>query len=220
MKDLEGTRMHPRHERMPKVVLDFELMMTSLWIFLKVSRPESLVRASFPHLLQVLATKESSDARPNRRRKPGQDAARFKIDDDSGKMIIEDGAGFDTDTSDAQKKAGMDVAGTAYRESLTSIDGFTRGPNGRVKFNKDTKKRRREGEDVEEDVEMADGEVKGKNNKRRTDIKLGHEFKAKRAGGDVKKGGIDPYAYLTLSQAAKKGGRGGRSNIGIAGKKR
>jgi ribosomal RNA-processing protein 12 len=39
-----------------------------------------------------------------------------------------------------------------------------------------------------------------------------------KAGGDVKKGGVDPYAYMTLSQAAKKkGGKSGR--IGIAGKR-
>lgn len=37
-----------------------------------------------------------------------------------------------------------------------------------------------------------------------------------KAGGDVKKGNIDPYAYLPLSQAAK---RKGRDRIGIAGKR-
>jgi ribosomal RNA-processing protein 12 len=47
--------------------------------------------------------------------------------------------------------------------------------------------------------------------------KLGHEFKAKKAGGDVKKGGVDPYAYMSLSQAAKKKGR---NRTGIAGKHR
>lgn len=74
-----------------------------------------------------------------------------------------------------------DVAGTAYRETITSADGFTRGPNGRVKFNKDTKKRRREADDAGEDVEMADGEATGgkRSDKRRADSRLGHEFKAK-----------------------------------------
>jgi ribosomal RNA-processing protein 12 len=79
------------------------------------------------------------------------------------------------------KAAATDVAGTAYRESITSVDGFTRGPKGQVKFNKDTKKRRRDNADIGEDVEMMDGDAdsgKGKH-KRRSDIKLGHEFKAK-----------------------------------------
>jgi ribosomal RNA-processing protein 12 len=79
------------------------------------------------------------------------------------------------------KAAATDVAGTAYRECITSVDGFTRGPKGQVKFNNDTKKRRRDNADIGEDVEMMDGDTgsgKGKN-KRRSDIKLGHEFKAK-----------------------------------------
>lgn len=91
-------------------------------------------------------------------------------------MIIDS----DSDSDANAKDVGGDVAGSAYRESITSVDGFTRGPNGRVKFNKDTKKRRREHE--AEDVEMADGEAvsgKGRKNKRKSDVKLGHEFKAK-----------------------------------------
>jgi ribosomal RNA-processing protein 12 len=88
---------------------------------------------------------------------------------------------------------------------------------------------------------MADGELNnGRKSKRNSDQKLGHEFKAKvsftthstrcfcdqtilwtqKAGGDVKKGDVDPYAYVTLSQAAKSGRRGSMSKIGIAGKRR
>jgi hypothetical protein len=79
------------------------------------------------------------------------------------------------------ERAGTDIAGSAYRESITSVDGFTRGPNGRVKFNKDTKKRRRENNETE-DLEMGDaegGSAKSKKNKRKSEVKLGHEFKAK-----------------------------------------
>ena len=107
-----------------------------------------------------------------KRRKPGRDAAQFKTND-SGKIVIEEGDEEDGDV------AMEDVAGTAYKESLTSADGFTRGPNGRVKFNKDTKKRRREEET--EDIEMADLEAAGgkKPEKKRAQPKLGQEFKAK-----------------------------------------
>ena len=38
-----------------------------------------------------------------------------------------------------------------------------------------------------------------------------------KAGGDVKKGGLEPYAYLSLGDAAKKKGRS--TKIGIAGKR-
>jgi hypothetical protein len=65
-----------------------------------------------------------------------------------------------------------------YKESLTSVHGFTRGPSGKIKFHKDTKKRRRE-EMEEGDVEMVDeGEV-SKSSKKRNKVKVGHEFKAK-----------------------------------------
>jgi len=90
-------------------------------------------------------------------------------------MVIDSDS--DSDTADAKPTA-TDVAGSAYRESITSVDGFTRGPNGRVKFNKDTKKRRRENNEAE-DVEMDLESSKSKDNKRKSNIKLGHEFKAK-----------------------------------------
>ncbi|KAJ3866599.1 NUC173-domain-containing protein [Lentinula novae-zelandiae] len=163
-------------------------------------------------LLQGVASRITS-ASSNRRRKPGQDAAHFKTDEDTGKMVIDQ-----SDDEDAvPHQASNDVSGTAYRESITSVDGFTRGPNGRVKFNKDTKKRRRDNEDLD----MMDVDESDRNHnkqKRKTGPKLGHEFKAKRAGGDVKKGGVDPYAYVTLSQASKKGG-GRKNRIGVADKR-
>jgi hypothetical protein len=67
-----------------------------------------------------------------------------------------------------------------YKESLTSVNGFTRGPNGKIKFHKDTKKRRRE-EMSEDDVEMADTAVDlvASKSKRRNEVKVGQEFKAK-----------------------------------------
>lgn len=89
---------------------------------------------------------------------------------------------IDESDSDAEAGAGeQDVEGDAYRESLTSVDGFTRGPNGRVKFNKDTKKRRRENEEADMDVDMADADAQkaNKKSKRKAEPKFGQEFKAK-----------------------------------------
>lgn len=153
-----------------------------------------------------------TSAAGKKRRRPGQDAAHFKTDEETGKMVIDDDEAAGQDA-----EMGEDVAGAAYRESLTSADGFTRGPNGRVKFNKDTKQRRREENDVE-DVEMVDAQpATTKKEKKKHEVRLGQEFKAKKAGGDVKKGGVDPYAYMPLGQAAKKKGR--RERLGIAGKR-
>lgn len=122
-----------------------------------------------------------TDAQANRRRKPGQDAGHFKTDTDTGKIVINEDEESDIEVS--SRKAAKDVAGSAYRESMTSVDGFTRGPNGRIKFNKDTKKRRRENEDEDGDVEMADGAATTpKKHKRPGEPKFGHEFKAKVGG--------------------------------------
>ncbi|KAI0051816.1 NUC173-domain-containing protein [Auriscalpium vulgare] len=158
------------------------------------------------------AASRMTDAQKSRRRKPGQDASRFKTDDETGKMIIDDGS--DSDAA----PAGDAEAGAAYREAITSVDGFTRGRDGRVKFNKDTKKRRRDNaaDDADVDVEMADADG-GTQRKRRGSVKLGRDFKAKKAGGDIKKGGVDPFAYIPLGQAAKKGNK--RDRIGVAGKR-
>lgn len=116
-------------------------------------------------------------ARSKKNRKPGQEAARFKADAETGKMIIEDGDGAGDETMEVEE----DVVGTAYRDSIRSIDGFSRGPNGRVKFNKDTKKRRREELEGEtEDIEMGDvtGNT-GRKNKKNSPEKVGKEFRSR-----------------------------------------
>lgn len=125
---------------------------------------------------------DHSGAKSNRRRKPGQEAAHFKIDEDTGKMIIDEDSGSDGGSGKVQKPSTTDVAGSAYRENITSVDGFTRGQGGRVKFNKDTKKRRMQNEEADEDVEMVDGDLVAHNRKKKKkepSVKFGHEFKAK-----------------------------------------
>jgi ribosomal RNA-processing protein 12 len=87
-------------------------------------------------------------------------------------MIIEES---DSDTGSAPE---LDAAGTAYREALTSADGFTRGQGGRIKFNKDTKKRRREEVVEDEDAEMSEAGPH-KLDKKQSEVRLGHEFRAK-----------------------------------------
>ncbi|CAE7160736.1 unnamed protein product [Rhizoctonia solani] len=154
-----------------------------------------------------------------RRRQPGHDASKFKTDSSTGRMIVEESS--DEEGADQAD----DVAGGAYREMLTSTDGQTRDANGKVRFAKDTKKRRAAEREADDDVEMADGTETGlakespkKKNKRNV-VKVGAEFKAKNAGGDVKKTGQqDPYAYLPLGSLNKKKGRQG-PRISITGRR-
>ena len=101
-------------------------------------------------------------------------------------MIIDDGDEAGGETMEVEE----DVVGTAYRDSIRSIDGFSRGPNGRVKFNKDTKKRRREELEGEtEDVEMGDVAANtGRKSKKRSPEKLGKEFRSKVRASDRARG--------------------------------
>jgi ribosomal RNA-processing protein 12 len=113
-----------------------------------------------------------------KRRQPGHDAARFKTESSTGRMVIEESS----DEEGGGK--GDEVAGMAFREMITSTDGQTRDSSGRVKFGKDTKKRRAAEREAEaDDVEMADGTAPGKEGarkkKRQGVVKVGAEFKAK-----------------------------------------
>jgi ribosomal RNA-processing protein 12 len=111
-----------------------------------------------------------------RRRKPGQDASHFKTDEDTGKMIIDE----DENSEEAGNNPAANEAGAAYKELLTSADGYIKGPNGRIKFHRDTKKRRREAED-DGDVEMGDSTPLARTKKTNpaTRARIGQEFKAK-----------------------------------------
>ncbi|KAG8730773.1 hypothetical protein FRC11_005860 [Ceratobasidium sp. 423] len=192
---------------------DSKAQKSGMRIRLDNDEPMDLLHGSAAHLT-------TGNVMSARRRQPGHDAAKFKTDTSTGRMIVEE-------SSDEDEGAGADnIAGAAYREMLTSIDGQTRDSSGKVRFAKDTKKRRAaEREEADDDVEMADGTETGltkesprKKNKRNV-IKVGAEFKAKNAGGDVKKlGQQDPYAYLPLGSLNKKKGRQG-PRISITGRR-
>lgn len=166
--------------RAKKQKREFELTMMSLWISFMRVLPRPFV--SVPSILVSVNHRHNLPASNGRRRRqPGQDASHFKVDTNSGRLQIDE----DSDTpDDAPSGPREDVEGAAYREQMTSIDGFTRTPNGQIKFHKNTKKRRAEEEAADAlygggaDVEMADGEVSKKKVKKEK-IPLGHEFKAK-----------------------------------------
>ena len=71
-------------------------------------------------------------------------------------MIVDD----DYSGSDVPhaKSESEHIDANLYKGSITSIDGFTHCPSGKVKFHKDIMKRRRE-EMSKDDVEMTDAVV-------------------------------------------------------------
>ncbi|KAG8892538.1 hypothetical protein FRC01_014109 [Tulasnella sp. 417] len=149
-------------------------------------------------------TSHISTATGVKRRKPGQDAAHFKTDSGSGKMIVEDENAQNKPAEEVDEDAGDDVAGEAYMDQMVSVDGFTRTATGAVKFHKNTKKRRAmDTDDGDDDIPNTDDKER-KPRKSRV-VKLGREFKAKKAGGDIKRPGQqDPFAYLSLREMAGK----------------
>ncbi|KAG8861736.1 hypothetical protein FRB96_002694 [Tulasnella sp. 330] len=164
-----------------------------------------------------------------KRRQPGQDAAHFKLDEGTGRLMVEA-----EDRPGVRRKQGGvafveptidDVAGRAYMDQLVSVDGFARTAAGVVKFHKDTKKRRAvELEESGVDVDMEDGGAAAptttpKRSKRPQMVRLGREYKAKKAAGDVKRAGEqDPHAYLTLREMAGKK-KGHKTKYSITGRR-
>ncbi|KAG8944184.1 hypothetical protein FRC04_002140 [Tulasnella sp. 424] len=170
----------------------------------KQREPRIRVDDDVPLDLMHGTTAHISTATGVKRRKPGQDAAHFKKDEENGKMIVEDEDAQNQVAEEGEEDAGDDVAGQAYMDQMVSVDGFTRTATGAVKFHKNTKKRRAMDTDDGDDEVEETGEKEKRSRKSRV-VKLGREFKAKKAGGDIKRPGQqDPFAYLSLREMAGK----------------
>ncbi|KAJ1902359.1 pre-rRNA processing protein [Kickxella alabastrina] len=126
---------------------------------------------------------------------------------------------FDDPEEEARKAAAIAAASASaaaaddeveqedyYLQSLQSKDGFYRTPNQKIKFHK-----RKAGDD-DNDVEMAsDGEAApqkpaAKRGKDSNGAAFGREFRSRKAQGDVKRGSIDPFAYIPLNPKNMKKG--------------
>jgi ribosomal RNA-processing protein 12 len=107
---------------------------------------------------------------------------------------------FDESDSEDQKII-PEISEDYYKQSLASEVAFTRTADGKVKF---IKKRKRE-EIMEEDPTVGkrwNSNAKDKKPKNDDGMNkmLGRQYKAKKAGGDVKRQGMDdPYAYIPLT---------------------
>ncbi|KAG0236437.1 hypothetical protein BGW41_000409 [Actinomortierella wolfii] len=159
----------------------------------------SRVTASHPSLQQPRKVKEL--------------ASQFKTTAD-GRFVVDDsddsdGAAQkgDDDDEDDEEAMQLDQAENNYLASLKMADGFTRGQGGRIKFNKTNKKGARGEEDDDlQEMELEAGGVGAIRHQQQKKVvkTLGGDFKAKRAGGDVKKKGrVDPYAYVPLTSLRK-----------------
>lgn len=124
----------------------------------------------------------ASDPSAKKRRRPGQDAEAFKVDADTGRMVIDDS---ESETEQQKQPSVADrLAGSAYQTALTSVDGMRRDDKGRLKFNKNTKRGRALEEEMDTDMLqdiMAEEPSKKKKAKKEVE-KLGGEFRSKVCG--------------------------------------
>lgn len=150
-----------------------------------------------------------------RRNKRESQTAKVRTDSRSGKLVFSD----DDDGLDEADGNDQEMDSTnAYLEAIRGEDGFHMNARGQVKVNKSTKRSRAQ---LEEDelVENVKDKLEGlgmpkeggqrpkKQPKKKVKESIGQEFKAKKAGGDVKKGdGINPYAYVPLGTGKKRAG--------------
>jgi hypothetical protein len=102
------------------------------------------------------------------------------------------------------------LGGAAYRDTLVSVDGFTRNPNGTIKFHKDTKKRRKEEMEMGDmDLDAPEEQSKSgfgpERTKKRKEARVGQEFKAKARNASV---------YLITTHTFLAGWRGCKEEWG------
>ncbi|KAF9159752.1 hypothetical protein DFQ26_006208 [Actinomortierella ambigua] len=165
----------------------------------------SRVTASHPSLQQPRKVKELAS-----QFKTTADG-RFVVDDSDDSAEKGDDDDDEVDDEERDEAMQLDQAENNYLASLKMADGFTRGQGGRIKFNK-TNKRNALGKGDDDDMDIEAGGVGPVRNQAKKMVKgaatpasaLGGDFKAKRAGGDVKKKGrVDPYAYVPLTSLRK-----------------
>lgn len=147
------------------------------------------------------------------KRQPGQEARKFELDEATGRMVIDDDDARTGDGTADGQGADVDGAGRAYLDRERGTHGIT-SSNGVVRLNKNNKRNRAADEELELEQMMVEQQQqqpqptsgnsvdvkKGKRDK----AAIGAEFKAKKAGGDIKKGQTKPYAYLPLNQIGSK----------------
>ncbi|KAJ2379370.1 pre-rRNA processing protein, partial [Coemansia sp. RSA 2611] len=132
----------------------------------------------------------------------------------NGKFVFDD---EEDEARKAKAKAAAEAAQTGgdaadagedyYLQSIKSKDGYYRTANQKIKFHK------RKAGDSDDEMDIAsDGESgppkasPGKKGKGNNGAAYGREFRAKKASGDVKRGNVDPYAYIPLTPKTMKKG--------------
>ncbi|KAI9482017.1 NUC173 domain-containing protein [Coemansia mojavensis] len=154
-----------------------------------------LDRSAFTHFSTI---DPSSAATAKARRMRSQPKMR------DGKLVFDDEEEEARKAQAAAEPAKNENAGEDYYvQSLTSKDGFYRTANQKIKFHKRKAGDSDDEMDIASDSETKSPAKKGKDN---SGTAYGREFRSKKAAGDVKRGNIDPYAYIPLNPKTMKKG--------------
>jgi ribosomal RNA-processing protein 12 len=116
--------------------------------------------------------------------------------DENGKLVFED-------SDEEMTRVVPEISEDYYKQSLASEVAFTRTADGKVKFVKNKKRTLDQGEEIDPNMGQRwtgqKKKAKGMDGKELSKM-LGRQYKAKKAGGDVKRPGMDdPYAYIPLN---------------------
>lgn len=173
-------------------------------------------------------TREQNVAKDQKKRKDL--GSRFTLDEETGRMMIDDpeapSAGAALDDAD------VDGAGRAYMDRERGTHGFTQR-DGVIRLNKNNKRNREADAEMEEEQMAAEEAAAAQEQQQQQQEetaalaaaaaaaqkkaqksklakqRVGQDFKAKKAGGDVTKGGQSPFAYVPLGQIGGKKGKAG-----------
>ncbi|KAL0095069.1 NUC173 domain-containing protein [Phycomyces blakesleeanus] len=136
-----------------------------------------------------------SSAKPVQRKQRNLERSSGFAQSEDGRMVI---GGSNTEDKNNVEESPEE---NYYMQAQNSADGFVRDRHNKIKF-----KKGKNGANDDDHMDLDDGSaVKQIKKKTQQYERIGKEFKAKRAGGDVKrKGKAEPFAYMPLSKVIKK----------------
>ncbi|KAJ2141211.1 pre-rRNA processing protein, partial [Coemansia sp. RSA 678] len=177
-------------------------MRAGAWIKEDTDGPlDFLDRSAFTHFSTIDPAMAATAKARRARSEPKVRNGKFVFDDEEEDERKAKAAAEATQDGTSAPDASEDY----YLQSLTSKEGFYRTANQKIKFHK-----RKAGDSDEEMGIASDNEggvpkpsmaKKGKGN---AGTVYGREFRSKKAQGDVKRGNVDPYAYVPLNPKTMK----------------
>ncbi|KAJ1736217.1 pre-rRNA processing protein [Coemansia biformis] len=179
--------------------------LSGAWIKEDTDGPlDFLDRKAFTHFSLADPAARAAEASRRTRSAPKMKGGKLVFEDEEEMARKAKAAATEAGEGGGEGAAGEDY----YVQSLKSKDGFYRTANQKIKF------RKRQGGDSDDEMDVGSDDEGGKQgragakkrSKGNSGAAYGREFRAKKAQGDVKRGNVDPYAYIPLNPRTMKKG--------------